>query len=454
MAEKVRHSALKSRGGILKTMANLRIPRGQTVTLDLVDGELTVGNNATIEARDGKKIIVTKGVYLEGKTYVNGDLECELLQSKVFLSKLKQANLGSNRARLELTGRYSGQLEVKGNLIVHKQLNISHIVKVTGAINAKDIDIGGKIQADAIKCEQMRVGGRAEIQNEFEASSVDVGGKVLALGTVKLGDLHVGGEAEVGGGFITGNIRVGGKFISRSSLEFGELLVYGRGFLPAGCKGRGVSTFGKLEIDGNITCDYFEVAGFIAVNGDCNAEHVEVGGKFDVSGALTVSDKLEGFGSTEVGGNFESAHVRISGKFISNKMLVKEEADISGKVETKEGLKAKLLIVRSGSQCKGVLIGERVEIGKSSDLTYGSGVVNWATKLAAAGAMAKVDDIYAKQVVIGPNSRAGRIFAETVKLEQGSAVAQVTYNNELRTDSGAAVSEPPQKVVNIPKPPF
>ena len=112
-------------------MSDLRIPRGKTVTLDAVEGELTVGNNATIQAKDGKKIIVTKGVYLEGKAYVNGDLECDLLQSKVFLSKIKQANLGSSRARLELTGRYGGQLEVKGNLIVHKQLNVSHIVKVT-----------------------------------------------------------------------------------------------------------------------------------------------------------------------------------------------------------------------------------------------------------------------------------------------------------------------------------
>jgi cytoskeletal protein CcmA (bactofilin family) len=327
-------------------------------------------------------------------------------------------------------------------------------VKVTGAINAEEIDIGGKIQADSIKCERMRVGGRADIQNGFEASSVDVGGKVLALGTVKLVDLHVGGEAEVGGGFITGNIRVGGKFISKSSLEFGELLIYGRGFLPAGCKGHRVSTFGKLDVDGNITCDYFEVAGFIAVKGDCNAEHVEVSGKFEVSGALTASDKLEGFGSTDVGGNFESAHIRVSGKFNANKMLIKEKADISGKLETKEGLKAKLVIVRSGSQCKGVLIGEQVEVGKSSDLIYGGLGVNWATKWAAAGATSRVGDIYARQVVIGPMSRAGRIFADTVKLEKGSAVEQVTYINELKVDLGAAVGEAPKKVDILPKSPF
>ena len=74
-------------------------------------------------------------------------------------------------------------------MTVHKQLNVSHSVEVKGSIDAADIDVGGKIEADAVKCGRMRVGGRADIQNMFEASSVDVGGKVVASGTVKIGDL-------------------------------------------------------------------------------------------------------------------------------------------------------------------------------------------------------------------------------------------------------------------------
>lgn len=231
------------------------------------------------------------------------------------------------------------------------------------------------------------------------------------------------------------------------------MLVYGRGFLPAGCKGRKVSTFGKLNVDGNIACDYIEVGGVIEILGDCHSKRVEVGGKLEVNGSLLVSDKLEGYGVTEIGGNFESSTLRISGKFVANKILVKEEADISGKIETKQGLKAKLLIVRSGSRCEGVLIGERVEVGKSSDLNYGGWGINWATKWTA-GAMARVDDIYATEVVIGPMCRAGHIFADTVKLEKGSAVEQVTYTTELKTDFGAAISQQPQKVNTLPKQPF
>jgi cytoskeletal protein CcmA (bactofilin family) len=329
--------------------------------------------------------------------------------------------------------------------------------------------VGGKVQADAIKCGNIRVGGLADIQNTFEASSVNVGGKVAALGKVKIGDLSVGGEIEVGGGSITGNIRVGGKFISKGQLEFGELLVYGKGFLPDGCKGRKVSTFGKLEVEGNLTCDHVEVGGIIEIRGDCHAEHIDVGGKFEVTGSLFVLDILEGYGVVEVAGNFEGTKLRVSGKLTVTKITVKEEADISGKLETKEGLKARLVTVYGGSRCVGVLIGEKVEVGKSMDLSYSGAGINWLIKhhvtllnqamaargrLWTIGGMARVDDVYGTHVVLGPMCRAGRIFADTVKMEQGSAAEQVTYTAEFKMDFGAAVSEPPKKVTELPKPPF
>ncbi|MGD0644229.1 MAG: polymer-forming cytoskeletal protein [Candidatus Bathyarchaeia archaeon] len=223
-------------------MSDIHVGRGETAILDRVEGELKIGNHARIEASNGKNVIVTKGVYLEGRAYVNCDLECESLESKTFLSK--EISLFSNRERIELKGRHVGRLEVNGNLNVHKQLNVSHSVNVKGSIEADEIDVGGKLDAGTVSCSRIRVGGRADIKGTFEASSVEVGGKIVA-GQVKLGDLNVGGEAEVDGGSITGHIRVGGKFISKAPLEFGELLVYGRGFLPANCKGQRLSTFEK-----------------------------------------------------------------------------------------------------------------------------------------------------------------------------------------------------------------
>ena len=432
-------------------MSDLRIPRGQTVKLDVVDGEVQIGNNATIEASNGKKVTVTKGVYLEGKAYVNCDLECESLEPKTFLSK--EINMLSGKARLDLTGRYPGKLEVNGNLTVHKKLSVGHSVEVKGLVKAEEIDVGGKVDAGAVSCGRIRVGGRADVKGALEASSVNVGGKIVA-GIVKLGDLDVGGEAEVEGGSITGHIRVGGKFISKTALEFGELLVYGRGFLPANCKGHRLSTFGKIDIAGNFSCDQIQVGGSVEIQGDCHADKLEVGGKFEVAGSLFIADRFEGSGLTTINSDFEGTNLRVSGKFQANKITVKQEADLSGRIEAKQGLKAKLLTVRTGSQCEGVLIAERVEIGKSSDVSWGAWSNNWATKWAAAGAGARVDDVYAHEVVLGPMCRAAAIVADIVRLEQGSAAEQVMYTTELKMDLGAAISQPPRKVVDLPKPPF
>jgi len=435
-------------------MSDIHIRRGETATLDRVEGELQIGNNAKIEASNGKNVVVTKGVYLEGKAYVNCDLECDSLESKTLLSKKITFKVLSNKQRLEVTGRSVGRLEMNGNLYVHKQLNVSHTVQVKGSIKAEDIDVGGKLEADAVNCSRIRVGGCADIKNTFEASTVEIGGKIVA-GVVKLGILSVGGEAEVDGGSVTGNIHVRGKFVSKSPLEFGELLVYGRGSLPANCKGHRLSTFGKIDIYGNITCDYIQVSGSVEVRGDCHAEKIEVGGKFEVSGSLFVADRLEGFGSTKTAGNFEGNSLRFGGKFQANKITVNEEADISGKVATKEGFKAKQLNVRSGTQIDGALIGEHVEIGKSPDLSYGAWVSTLPTKfLAMTGGNVKVQDIYAQEVMMGTLCKAERIFADTVKIEQGSSVEQVVYTTQFQADPNVTIHQPPQKVTNLPPAPF
>lgn len=110
------------------------------------------------------------------------------------------------------------------------------------------------------------------------------------------------------------------------------------------------------------------------------------------------------------------------------------------------------MIIRSGSRFEGVLIGDHVEVSKRADLSYGGW--GWATKWVAAGAMARVDDVYANEVVLGPMSQAARIFAAKVTLEQCSSTWQVNYTDELKIAEGAAVSEAPKKVDTLPKPPF
>ena len=51
-------------------------------------------------------------------------------------------------------------------------------------------------------------------------------------------------------------------------------------------------------------------------------------------------------------------------------------------------------------------------------------------------------------------SRAARIFANKISLEQGSCAWQAIYTDELKIDYGAVVSEAPKKVETLPPPPF
>ena len=68
--------------------------------------------------------------------------------------------------------------------------------------------------------------------------------------------------------------------------------------------------------------------------------------------------------------------------------------------------------------------------------------------------MARVDDVYANEVVLGPMSQAARIFAAKVSLERCSAAWQVSYTDELKIGEGAGVKDQPNKVIDLPKPPL
>ena len=181
---------------------------------------------------------------------------------------------------------------------------------------------------------------------------------------------------------------------------------------------------------------------------------VEVGGKFEVDGSLFVSDRLEGYGVIEIGGNFESTHSssqrQIDGKqdYCQRRSRYQRQngnkagtESQTGDCEKRQPMRRRLNWRTSGSWKK-----RRFKLWEAWRNLIGQGS-NWA----AAGGMARVDDVYATEVVIGPMSRAGRIFADTVKLEQGSAAEQVTYTDELKMDFGAAISEAPKKVDTLAK---
>jgi len=411
-------------------MPDVRVDRGTTAKLEKVDGELRVASSARITAARGRLVTVTGGAYFEGNAEIDCDFQCDSLRVD------------------------RGKLTVSGNLTVQNGLDVAHTVEASGAIRARDIDVGGKMIAKSISCGgSVRVGGLVDVEETLEAESVEVGGKVAVSGAVKLTDLGVGGKADVGGGSIKGHTRVGGIFSSTAPLEFGELQVYGRCALPAGCVGKKLSTFGKLSVEGNLACEQVDVGGMTAVRGDLSSSEVLVNGKLDVSGSLSVKGILEVNGSCEVGGELKGTDLRVGGRFTARKAALANQADIAGEVETEQGLRGKSIVIRTGTRCRGALVGERVELGKS-----GLVIAHWGTRWAGQsiamrgiGRMTDAEDVYGVEVVLGSNARCRMIFAEKVELSDGCTVDQVTYTQELRRSSGRQfLTRPSEKVTELP----
>ncbi len=411
-------------------MSDVRVERGSTAKLDRIDGGLKVGSNARITAAGGRQVTVGGGAYFEGNAEIDCDFECDSLTVD------------------------RGRLTVRGDLTVHKALDVAHTIEAEGAIRAQDIDVGGRLMARSISClGSVRVGGLVHVNETLEAMSVQVGGKVAVTGAVKVADLGVGGRADVGGGSITGHAQVGGLFASTAPLDFGELRVYGKCTLPPDCKGQKISTFGRLSVEGRITCEIVDVGGAADVHGDLGAGEILVNGKLHVSGSLSAKGRLETNGSCEVEGEFSGADLRVGGRFRARKALISGQADIAGEVETDQGLRAKSVTIQSGTRCKGVLVGERVEVGKSQLVfaNRGSRLVGQSIVMRGIGRMTAAEDIYGAEVSLGSNSRCGKIFANRVELGDGCVVDRVTYTDELRRSGGRAfLTRPSEKVSKLP----
>jgi len=413
-------------------MSDLRVERGATARLDHVEGDLRVSSNARITAAKGGLVTVSGNAYFESNAELDCDFQCDSLTVE------------------------RGTLRSTGNLMVNKEADVAHTLRVEGKISAQRIEVGGKMYAGSVSCAgPVRVGGIVEVAKTLEAESVDVGGKVLVRGAVKIKEFDVGGKAEVGGGSISGHVKVKGVFASAGPLEFGELQVYGRCTLPAGCKGQKVSTFGKLSVAGALSCGDIKVEGFTEVHGDCSAGNVMVNGMLRVSGSLTVAGALETNGMGEVQDEVRGTDLRVGGRFRARKILLTNQAEIAGEfLETQQGLKAKSVTVGSGTTCRGPIVAERVELGKSlmSFANWGASWAGQSMRIRAIGRMTNAEDVYGGEVVLGKNSRCRRIFANRVEVAEGCTAQQVAYTDEFREAAKGRTffTRPPEKVDALP----
>lgn len=410
-------------------MPDVYVERGGTARLGRVEGQLTAANNARIEAAAASRVTVTGGAHFEGNAEIACDFECDSLTVD------------------------RGKLTVNGSLKVRNEMDVAHSVDSSGSIRAGRIDVGGKLSSRSIDCERsIVVGGIVKVSENLAADSLEVGGKAEIKGRVEVRDMGVGGKAEVGGGSISGKVRVGGIFECYGSLQFGELQAYGRCDLPAGSKGRKISTFGKLSVAGDLSCSEVSVGGHTEVEGDCDADSVSVNGRFVARGSLAAKQRLEANGSVEVLNGVRAGELVAGGRLRSKTVIVAGGADVSGELETQGGLKAASITIRGGSRCRGPLVAERVELGKSA-LVLSNWGASWAGQsmvIKGIGRMTQAEDIYGHEVLLGAATRCRRIFGKTVEVGKGCTVDEISYTDELRGGTKSYFHKPPRRVPTLP----
>jgi cytoskeletal protein CcmA (bactofilin family) len=419
-----------------RNMTDFEVKRNSTATLGRIVGGLKVGTGATLIAEDSKKIMVTEGAHFDGPVTIKCDFECQSM-------RVEGRGFGPG-----------GVVKALGDLIVHGSAEITAHLYVEGEVKSETLDVDGHLKSGSLTSKRVRVGGHMQTKGKLEAETLDVGGHLMVSDSIKLVNLDVGGHARIGGGTISGGAKVMGNFESTEKLAYGELKVLGHIRLPAGSSGEHISIHGDVKFAGDTSCKNMKITGVAKVTGNCTAETVEVFGKFDVAGSLKVSKDLKVFGTTEVKQRLECDSIVVGGKLSADQILTRGQAILAGEVEVARGLKAKSIVVGKGSKVTGPLVGEEIDVGMKVDLDIGPWGSLWSGRWLSVGRMTSVEDVHGKAVRINPYSRAKRVFAEVVQMDEGSMADEVTYTSELKLPNNYHLARAPVKTARLPDPPL
>jgi len=207
-----------------------------------------------------------------------------------------------------------------------------------------------------------------------------------------------------------------------------------------------------VKFDGDASCKVIEVKGAAEAKGDLSTDEIDVLGMLRVSGSLKVSRELKVVGIADVHERVECQRLAVEGRLSAEKVLVVEEADVSGELRTVGGTKSSTITIRRGARVTGPLVGDQIEVGEKPG--FGQWPSAWSEVRQRIGQMTNVEDVYGRSVIIGSYSQARRVFGEEVQMENGSIAAQVTYTTDLRLTPNHYIHQPPQKTTKLPDPPL
>jgi cytoskeletal protein CcmA (bactofilin family) len=284
--------------------------------------------------------------------------------------------------------------------------------------------------------------GSAEVNCSFECETLKVGYRgrqPLRIG----GDLRVHKKLEIGE-----SIEVLGI------IEAEEIDVMGK--IRAGSiKCDRFNALGNASVTGNLDCDVMEISKVTRVQGNCVAKTIGVNGQLRLQGTLESAESVVIYGSAEISQVLKSPSLKIGGKFRALRAEIGGEIALNGEAETAQGLLGNTVIIATGSKCRGPIVGDHVEVGKSGAVLADrrNSLAGQSLKLRVIGKGTRVDDVYGKLVHLGASSQSNNVYSEIVEFEQGAVANQVQYTGEIRGPIQTGhFQHTPRKITKLPSP--
>ena len=177
----------------------ISVPPRSTLTLDFVDGDLTVGARAVVKGTGSPST-----VKVAGTVFCEEDVNFECSLSARNLEAEDDVTIHGDLVIEETAEVSDGRLEVRGNMTA-RTVEVDDALYVSEDLTATKVDVGGSIHVDGnVKADDVDVGGSFHAKGEANIDSIDVGGSMHADSKVNIRTLDTGGAVrgigEVGEG--------------------------------------------------------------------------------------------------------------------------------------------------------------------------------------------------------------------------------------------------------------
>jgi len=227
------------------------VSSSSTQTLGIVEGDLVIGEEATVKGEGmPPRINVTGTVRCRGNCTLDCSLSAENMVGKGDITVNGDLEVGGY-VSIRTWGFGKSSLNVLGSMSA-KKVEVEAHLSVGKDFETEHVDVGGRILVKGkTKAQNIDVGGSFTGIGDVEAKLIDVGGSVTIESQANVEKLDVGGRAVVKGGRV-GRVDVGGSFESKDSLEFDSIDVGGTVRLAGDSKGGNIDVGGSCKVDGDL----------------------------------------------------------------------------------------------------------------------------------------------------------------------------------------------------------